>query len=236
MTDGERTRSDAKTEAQAAIDAASHALAGGTIDDAEWQHRVTDALARAYLRDGDPRWQSGFDGDPALWREARELILQAVPRDGSLLDVGCANGHLMECLAAWASERGRELSLYGLELNPALANVARDRLPSLADRIFTGNVSDWVPPHAFTYVRTGLEYVPAGREPQLVVRIFGQMIEDDGRVIVGPVSQDAVTATIDALRAAGATEIGVESASDRNGKTRHVIWGAKSSAGAVSDA
>lgn len=53
------------------------------------------------------------------------------------------------------------------------------------------------------------------------------MIED-GRVIVGPVSEKAVTATIDALRAAGAREIAVESATDRNGKTRHVVWGAKS--------
>jgi SAM-dependent methyltransferase len=230
MIDDALSRSASKTEAQAAIDAASDALAHGAISDADWQRRVTDALAQAYLRESDPRWQSGFDGDAALWQEARALILQAVPNDGSLLDVGCANGHLLECLAVWARERGRTLSLYGLELNPELANAARVRLPALADRIFTGNVSDWAPPHRFTYVRTGLEYVPAGREPQLVTRLLQDAVEDDGRLIIGPVGEDALQATVDAVKAAGVTEVGVEHATDRDGKTRCVVW-AKHAAG-----
>ena len=221
------SRSIARTEAQATIDAASDAFGRGSIDDAEWQRRVTDALARAYLRESDPRWQSGFDGDAALWREARELILQAVPCDGSLLDVGCANGHLLECLGHWASERGRRLSLYGLELQPGLAAAARDRLPAMADHIFVGNVSDWQPPRRFTYVRTGLEYVPPGHESTLVARLLSAVVEDEGRLIIGPVEEGAVHGVIDAVNAADATEMGIESATDRNGKTRHVVWAAK---------
>lgn len=68
----------------------------------------------------------------------------------------------MEGLDAWARERGLELTLYGLELNAALADAARRRLPAWAGRIYTGNVSDWLPTRRFDYVRTGLEYVPAG--------------------------------------------------------------------------
>jgi hypothetical protein len=224
VTVDEHSRAIARTEAQATIDAASAALGRGSIDDAEWQRRVTDALARAYMRESDPRWQSGFDGDAALWREARELILRAVPRDGSLLDVGCANGHLLECLARWASERGRRLSLYGLELNPGLAAAARDRLPAMSDRIFVGNVSDWQPPRRFTYVRTGLEYVPPGRESALVARLLGDVVEDEGRLIIGPVAEPELQQVIDTVHTAGATDTGVESATDRNGKTRHVVW------------
>ena len=106
-------RAAAKAEAQAGIDAASAALARGEIAHQEWQRRVSAALAGSYLRDDDPRWQSGFDGDAALWRQARELVLLAVPSDGSFLDVGCANGHLMESLDGWARERGLHLELHG---------------------------------------------------------------------------------------------------------------------------
>jgi SAM-dependent methyltransferase len=224
MTDGDRSRAAVKADAQSSIDAASDALSRGTIDDAEWQRRVTTALARAYLGESDPRWQSGFDGDPLLWREAREVILQAVPVDGTFLDVGCANGHLIECLAEWGEDRGRRLELFGLELDPDLASVARERLPALADRIFTGSVSDWIPPHGFTYVRTGLEYVPPGRESALVARLLSDVVEPGGRLIIGPVSESTLHQTLDAVNAAGTVDTGVERATDRNGKTRCVVW------------
>ena len=223
-SDGDNRRRAAKRQAQAIIDAASAALGRGGITDAEWQRRVTDALAQAYLGENDPRWQSGFDGDDMLWREARELVLLAMPRDGSLLDVGCANGHLMECIEAWAEERGQGVRVFGLELNEDLARVARARLPALADRIFTGNVSDWTPPHRFTYVRTGLEYVPPGRESALVARLMRDVVERDGRLVIGPISESDVDATTEAMKAAGVTQVGVETATDRNGKTRYVVW------------
>lgn len=226
-------RAEAKAEAQAGIDAASEALARGAIADAEWQQRVAGALAASYLAPeaagDDPRWQSGFDGDAALWREARALVLDAVPADAprgaSFLDVGCATGHLLECLDAWARERGLELTLSGLELNPALADAARRRLPAWAGRIYTGNVSDWTPPRRFLYVRTGLEYVPAGRGAALVARLLRDVVAPGGRLIVGPVSGADVDAAVAAFAAAGVPDPGVLGATDRHGKTRHVVWG-----------
>ena len=77
VTASTEPRRRAKLDAQAAIDAASAELARGAIGDAEWSRRVSDALARSYLREDDPRWQSGFDGDAALWRQAREPVLAA---------------------------------------------------------------------------------------------------------------------------------------------------------------
>src|ERR1041384_5448766 len=113
-------RSSAKARAQSAIDAASVALDQGAMTEREWHLAVTDALAQAYLAEDDPRWQSGFDGDAELWRQARELVLDAVPHAGSFLDVGSANGHLMECLETWAWERALRLDVHGLELNEDL--------------------------------------------------------------------------------------------------------------------
>jgi hypothetical protein len=220
----EGTRTHAKLQAQAAIDAASRDFAAGAIDESSWQRRVSDALAAAYLGEDDPRWQSGFDGDPELWRDARAFILDAVPSGGSFLDVGCANGYLLECIATWAAERGLELLLHGLELSPDLAEAARRRLPALADRIYSGNASDWMPPRRFTYVRTGLEYVPAGREPTLVGRLLRDVVEPVGRLIAGPVAGDLVPATLGAFTAAGVPEPQVVSATDRAGKTRYAVW------------
>lgn len=217
-------RAAAKADAQAAIDAADAALVAGEIPDAEWQRRVSAALAGSYLRERDPRWQSGFDGDAALWREARELVLDAVPGDGSLLDVGCATGHLMECLAAWGAERGLQLTVSGVELDPALATEARRRLPAWAARIHTGNVSDWRPPERYTYARTGLEYVPPGLGPTLIRRLLCEVVAPAGRLIVGPVYEGDVARAIDAFRLAGVAEPEVLRRADRNGKVRAVLW------------
>jgi hypothetical protein len=216
-------RSVAKARAGAAIDAASEALARGTLTQDEWHRVVTDALAEAYLAENDPRWQSGFDGDPELWREARAFMLDAVPHSGSFLDVGAANGHLIECLALWARDRGIQLNVFGLELNPELATEARRRLPALADQIYTGNVVDWRPPRRFTYVRTGLEYVPPGQTAALVRRLLDVFLESKGRLLVGPIKVDQRAGTIAVFRDAGAHPQEI-SATDCNGKTRLVIW------------
>ena len=216
-------RERAKTEAQAAIDAASLGLERGTLDDRAWTRAVADALGSAYLRDDDPRWQSGFDGDSQLWRDARELILAPVHRDGTFLDIGCATGHLMQCLQSWAMERGRRLSMFGLELSSALVARARAQLPGLADQIFEGNVLDWSPPHTFTFVHVGLEYVPAARRPWLVRRLVDHFVAPDGRLIVGPVAEAELPATIEAFERAE-TSPETSQRTDRNRKTRHVVW------------
>jgi hypothetical protein len=217
-------RHAAQARAQTAIDAASGALARGELTEDEWHLAVTDALAAAYLADDDPRWQSGFDGDPELWREARAFVLDAVPRSGSFLDVGAANGYLMECLDTWARDRGIELEVFGLELNPNLAAEARRRLPALASRIHTGNVADWIPPQRFTYVRTGLEYVPAAQAPALIARLATSFLEPEGRLLVGPVNTDERMEAIGAFIAAGFSAPYEISTTDRTRKTRFVLW------------
>ncbi|MFQ6033540.1 MAG: hypothetical protein ACE5KR_01630 [Candidatus Bipolaricaulia bacterium] len=64
------------------------------------------ALEAAYPAEDGPIRQSGFSSGPERWRAEREPILEAIGRDGGLLDVGCANGFLLECLVQWAGERG----------------------------------------------------------------------------------------------------------------------------------
>jgi 2-polyprenyl-3-methyl-5-hydroxy-6-metoxy-1,4-benzoquinol methylase len=74
--------------------------------DDEYYEKTGALLERAYLNSEDPRGGSGFRGDEARWERARRPIVQAVDRDGTFLDVGCANGLLMESVTAWAAEDG----------------------------------------------------------------------------------------------------------------------------------
>jgi len=213
-----------RTFTQGLIEAATERFDRQAITCAEWQEQVSAALADAYLADDDPRWQSGFDGDERSWREARSLVLLAAPTSGTFLDVGCANGYLLQSLASWAPERGQDLDLYGLELNPDLAATAVSRLPDLAANIFTGNVSDWAPPQRFDCVRVGLEYVPHGEEVALLQRIARDLLTESGRLLAGPINDDAVSATLTAFHQAAMSGTKVVSQTDHRGKTRHVVW------------
>src|SRR5262249_46275243 len=122
-------------------------LEAGTIDEAMWYADLAAVITPRYLAGDNPRAQSGRTGDDASWTRARGLIADAVDRPGTFLDVGCASGYLMECMARWA--RWAPLEPYGLDIAPELAALARQRLPAWADRIFAGNAIDWSPPHRF---------------------------------------------------------------------------------------
>jgi hypothetical protein len=137
----------------------------------------------------------------------------------------------MECLHAWGWERGLPLTLTGW------SSIRSWRMHAWADRIHTGNVSEWAPPRRFTYVRTGLEYVAPGSEAGLIARLLRDVVEPDGRLLVGPVYGAAVETVRRAFADAGIPHPGAVSAADRNGETRYVLWaGAPPERGTLSPA
>ena len=164
----------------AAIDAA---LERGDIDEDGWHRAMADLVVPAYLAAETPWAQSGKSGDEALWQEARSHVVDAIDRDGTFLDVGCASGYLMECVVHWSSYRTEP---YGLEIAPELAALARRRLPHWADRIFVGNALDWTPPRRFDFVRTGLDYAPPRRRRDLVAHLLSCC----DRLIVGSFNEE----------------------------------------------
>ena len=108
------------------------ALLSGEIDEGAWHERILAIVEPAYLAAPTPQGQSGHSGDAAAWEQARRLLLDAVPDGADVLDIGCANGLLMESLAAWAADDGRVLEPYGVEISARLAELARARLPHWA--------------------------------------------------------------------------------------------------------
>ena len=164
----------------AAIDAA---LESGEIDEEGWHRAMAGLVVPAYLAAETPWGQSGKSGDHALWEEARSNIADAIDRNGTFLDVGCASGYLMECVVRWSPHR---VEPYGLEIAPELAALARRRLPQWADRIYVGNALIWDPPQRFDFVRTGLDYVPPTRRRDLVAHLLGFC----DRLIVGSFNEE----------------------------------------------
>jgi SAM-dependent methyltransferase len=149
-----------------------------------WYQAIRRLLETAYLAASDPAAQSGKGGGLAAWEVARRPIAAAINRHGTFLDIGCANGLLMESVVAWASEAGFNVEPFGVDLSPRLARLARRRLPHWADRIWAGNAMTWRPPHKFDFVRTELVYVPPGREPDLVHWLLTDVVAPGGRLLV----------------------------------------------------
>jgi 2-polyprenyl-3-methyl-5-hydroxy-6-metoxy-1,4-benzoquinol methylase len=157
------------------------------LDDRAFYADNVRTLGRSYLRGQTPREGSGFGGGERAWRQARHHITEAITADGTFLDVGCANGLLMESIAAWCAERGLAVEPYGIDLAPGLVELARRRLPHWAERIWLGNAIDWVPPHGqrFDYVHILLDCVPRQRRADLIRHHLASTIRPgSGRLLV----------------------------------------------------
>lgn len=181
----------------------------GEISQQEWHARVMAVIEPAYLGAMTEQEGSGHSGSPEAWRSSRGLILEAIDRPGTFLDIGCANGLLMASVAAWAGERGLTVEPYGVEISPRLAALARTLHPAWADRIWTANADDWRPPRRFDFVRTGLEYVPRPRRQAYVAHLLEEVVAPGGRLVVGKNNEDRGRSTIaDDLRSWGWTDVG----------------------------
>ena len=181
---------DALERGWRAVQAIDEALSLGEIDEAAWYRAKQDLIIPKYIAAENPRAQSGHSGDAAAWERARSLVVEGINRDGSFLDAGCANGHLMETAQSWASERGWTIEPYGVDLSPVMIDLAVRRLPHWRDRFWIGNILDWEAPRRFDVVHIQqLKYVPLARRRELMAHLLTQICEPGGRLIIGPFNE-----------------------------------------------
>jgi SAM-dependent methyltransferase len=141
-------------------------------------------LERAYLAAPDVYGGSGFHGDAARWRANRAVILDALDRSGSFLDIGCANGLLLESLVAWGAEHAVAIDPFGLDVSPGLIDLARRRLPAWSDRFFVGDGLTWSSDRRFGFVRVELGYWAEGDRPRCIEHLLADVVAPAGRLIV----------------------------------------------------
>jgi hypothetical protein len=153
--------------------------------DEDWDRRTAALLEDAYVAaGGGPRGSGASDPSEGAWRAKRQHLAGPMDVDGTWLDVGCANGHLLVTLPTWTAERGVTVVPHGLELLPAVAAQARALHPHLAPVIWTGSVMAWEPPRRFRYVTVPDDVVPPGHLGVLVDRLLARVVEPSGRLIV----------------------------------------------------
>ncbi|MBL4770645.1 MAG: methyltransferase domain-containing protein, partial [Planctomycetes bacterium] len=99
-----------------------------------------------YLAGKTAQQQSGFGLCSSAWERLRRPIVEHIHKGGTFLDIGCANGWLMESVVDWAGEWGFSIEAFGLDISEELVNLARQRLPRWRDRFFVGNALLWEPP------------------------------------------------------------------------------------------
>jgi hypothetical protein len=154
------------------------------LDQRTWNERTRALLEDAYLRATTGPGGAGCSRDVKGWEHVRRPLAEAFDRSGTWLDVGCANGYLLETLPAWLIERGITVETFGLELIPTVADLARSRLPHLAERIYTGDVTEWEPPRRWMFVTVLTDAVPPSGLRSLVRRLLDRFVEPGGRLIV----------------------------------------------------
>jgi SAM-dependent methyltransferase len=149
-----------------------------------WFEQIHHVLETAYLAQNEPWRQSGMSGPYERWESLRKPIADCIDRNGAFLDIGCANGYLLECCLRWTAERGLRIDPYGVDISASLIELARQRLPRLESHFYTANAYTWDPPRAFTFVRTELVYVPRELELAYIRRLLERCVEPGGCLLV----------------------------------------------------
>jgi 2-polyprenyl-3-methyl-5-hydroxy-6-metoxy-1,4-benzoquinol methylase len=142
------------------------------------------AVTEFYLADPqNPYQQSGRSSRADRWEQTRRLFVQAIHRNGDFMDIGCANGLLLESLIGWARLEGFALRPHGLDFVPELVELTRQRFPDHCANFEVVNAFDWSPTPQYDFVRTNLEYVP---EPNWIPFLLRQYaaVAPGGRLIL----------------------------------------------------
>jgi SAM-dependent methyltransferase len=142
------------------------------------------SLQDVYMASDDPIAQSGFSGGPQRWVAERSPIVEAIERDGDFLDVGCANGLLIEDIVRWAASAGHVIVPYGIDLGEMLIDLARQRLPRFAANFEVADAWSWQPNRTWDHVFSLADLAPDDLACEWLARLAG-WVAPGGRLIIG---------------------------------------------------
>lgn len=141
-------------------------------------------IYNSYMQSSTPWGQSGFSGPEERWCACRRPVADCLTQSGRFLDIGCANGYLLECVLKWTRERRLTIVPYGIDIVDDLVRMAKKRLARYAQNIELADAFRWKPATRFDYVRTEFLYVPPGYEGPFVDRILSEFLTDGGSLLI----------------------------------------------------
>lgn len=163
------------------------ALEKGDISKDMWFDLNKEYYSNLYLSKDSPREQSGHRGNEFHYLYSHLLIIEAINKNGTFLDVGCANGYLLESVNRWVSGIGYNIDFYGLDISERIINFAKQRLPEWENHFFIGNALTWIPESKFDFVCIKeLGYVPENDKFIFFNHLMNNYLNTKGRLILGP--------------------------------------------------
>lgn len=92
------------------------------------EQRAKELISGSYLSSDHP---------VEAWERGRCFIASTINHDGTILDIGCANGFLLKSLQAWCSYT---LDPYGIDANDDDISKAKELFPDLTDHFITAQL------------------------------------------------------------------------------------------------
>ena len=134
--------------------------------------------------------EANSGGGYERWKQVRQFIAKAIHKDGTFLDIGCANGFLMKCLLHWSQYR---LIPYGVDNRKEVIEKAKLLLPRYAENFqcFDGDhlekLHDAGMPlrYDFVYRNYWKRDVDTSEKVRAIVTKLWENVKDDGRMILG---------------------------------------------------
>ena len=192
------------------------------ITEDEYFALVAESSAVAYMARKEPWEQSGHGGDALSYRFKKMMILEAVYRPGTFLDIGSANGYLVSCLYSWIGNTFPDMKFYGLEISEELTQLSRKLWPDLKDNFYIGNVFKWKPEQKFDYVYTMImPEIPENLRKYFMSLLFSDYVKKNGRLILGEAGIDKYEKEIIQM---GYNITGCCEKTVNDGRTKRIIW------------
>ncbi|MDQ0114042.1 class I SAM-dependent methyltransferase [Paenibacillus harenae] len=173
-------------------------LAEGKITEEDWFEINNKYFTEHYLASDNPRSQSGHGGNEQGYFHSHQMLIDVIHKSGTFIDVGCANGYLLESLHRWITNLGYyKLVCYGLDISQGLIELAKKRLPEWSNHFYTGNAVNWAPKEKFDFVCVKeLDYAVPGKQQLFLKHLFEHFVKPNGRLILGPYSEETSTPTM----------------------------------------
>lgn len=134
--------------------------------------------------------EANSGGEYERWKQVRQFIVQAIHKDGTFFDIGCANGFLMKSLMHWSRHH---LIPYGIDNRDEAIKNAKLLLPEYTENFqcidgdhLEGLEERGMPlKYDFVYRNYWKRDVDTSEKVRTIVTKLWEHVNDNGRMILG---------------------------------------------------